>query len=330
MRVLVTGALGNIGEYTLRALLDEGHEAVAFELTSKGARKRAAQLDCRIKLVWGDITDRASVRAALEGIDAVIHLAGMVPPHVERNSELSRRVNVGGTENLIGEMERSSDAKRLVFASSIGVFGEIQDRVPPLRVDTPVTPTDEYGRQNVSCEEAIRKSSLSWTIARLGAAVPTRLLGTHYDPRAGFSISADARIEFIHPGDAGLAFCRAAACEQAIGKLLYIGGGARCQMVVNGFYNDLMDGIGIGPIPTDAFIRDSRPRFTGDWMDTEESQRLLRYQTRGLEELKADMRAGLGTLAPIVRMARPLATWFYVRSSPYLRSNREQRRAHGG
>ena len=324
MKVLLTGALGNIGEYTLRALLEEGHEVTAFELDSPPARKRAPRLDSRVKVAWGDITDLSSVRTALAGVDAVIHLAGMVPPGVARNPELARRVNVGGTRNLITLMEASVKAKRLIFASSIGVFGDVQDREPPLRADTPVSPSDDYGRHKVDCEAAIRQSRLQWTILRLGAAVPTRLIGTHYDPRAGFDISANSRIEFVHPGDAGLAFARAVSCDGAVDKVLYIGGGKDCQMITAPFYNRLMDGIGIGPIPPEVFVRADPPRFTGDWMDTEESQQLLRYQTRGLEELKTDMRKGLGVFAPIVRLLRPIVTYFYVRSSPYLKENRSQ------
>jgi nucleoside-diphosphate-sugar epimerase len=324
VKVLLTGALGNVGEYTLTALLAERHEVVAFELASAAVRKRAAKLDPRVKVLWGDITQPASIRAALEGIDAVIHLAGMVPPSVERLPALAWRVNVGGTQSLINEMQASPTAKRLIFASSMGIFGDIQNREPPLRVDTPVTPTDEYGRQKLACESAIRRSSLRWTILRLGAAVPTRLIGSHYDPRVGFDISADARIEFVHPADAGVAFARAAACEPAIGKLLYIGGGPGCQMITADFYGRLMDSLGIGPIPDAVFVRAAQPRLFGDWMDTEESQRLLHYQTRGLDELKLDMRKGLGGFAPLLRLLRPIVTWFYVRSSPYLQDNLRQ------
>jgi hypothetical protein len=83
-----------------------------------------------------------------------------------------------------------------------------------------------------------------------------------------------------------------------------------------------MRAIGIGAMPAEAFVRSRIPRFLGDWVDTEESQRLLRYQQRGLAELKADMRRDLGVLAPLVRLLRPVATWFVLRGSPYLAENR--------
>lgn len=325
MQVLVTGALGNVGSYTLDALLEEGHDVVAFDLESPRARRRASRLDPRAKLVWGDVTSPASLGAALRGVDAVVHLAAILPPRVDESPALARRVNVDGTRSLIEQMEASPTAKRLVFASSEAIFGDVQDREPPLRVETPVSPTDEYGRHKVACEQAIQQSRLRWSILRLGVAVPTRLIGAPFDLRAGFEISADARIEFIHPADAGTAFARAVACDEAIGKILYIGGGEKCRMTHLAFFDDLMDGIGIGPFPTEAFVPGAVKRFPGDWLDTEESERLLHYQKRGLGELKADLRKGLGPLAPLVRLLRPVATRFLLRSSPYLKENRRAR-----
>jgi hypothetical protein len=115
------------------------------------------------------------------------------------------------------------------------------------------------------------------------------------------------------------------ACDEAIGKILYVGGGEKCRMTHRAFFNDLMGGLGIGPFPAEAFVRTEVPRFLGDWLDTEESQRLLQYQTRGLSELQADMRRDLGVVAPLIRMLRPVATWFLLRGSPYLEQNRRAR-----
>jgi len=57
MKVLVTGALGNIGFSTLEALLVEGHDVVAFDLESRRARQLASGFDGRVQFVWGDITN---------------------------------------------------------------------------------------------------------------------------------------------------------------------------------------------------------------------------------------------------------------------------------
>jgi nucleoside-diphosphate-sugar epimerase len=327
MKVLVTGALGNIGLPTLEALLIEGHDVVAFDLESRRARKLASGFDGRVHFVWGDITRPESLRPALEGVDAVIHLAAIIPPYSERMPDLTQRVNLEATLNLIAQMEASPTAKRLVFASSQGVFGEVQDREPPLRLDTPLAPTDVYGRQKVACEQAIRQSGLRWSILRLAAVTPIHLQAQ--DPSIMFEFSPDARFEFLHPADAGTAFARAVACEDSIRKTLYIAGGATCRMTYYDFIDALMSAIEVGPIPVDAFVRAKPPRFFGDWVDTEESQRLLQYQKRGLNEQLEDMKKEFGMLVPLIRLVRPLATWFVVRSSAYLKENRATQQAHG-
>ncbi|OBG23295.1 NAD(P)-dependent oxidoreductase [Mycobacterium sp. 852002-51057_SCH5723018] len=315
MKALVTGALGNIGLNTLEALLIDGHDVAAFDLESRRGRKLASRFDGRVRFFWGDLTRPESLRDALEGVDAVIHLAAIIPPYSERAPDLARRVNLDATRGLIAQMEESPTAKRLVFASSQGIFGDIQDREPPLRVDTPVSPTDEYGRQKVACEQAIRQSRLRWSILRLAAVTPIRLQAQ--DPSIMFEFSPDARFEFLHPADAGTAFARAVECAESIGKTLYIAGGANCRMTYYGFVTALLGAIGIGPLPIDAFVRTSPPRFFGDWVDTEESQRLLRYQQRGLNEQLADLRKEFGLLVPLIRLVRPLATWFITRSSAH-------------
>ena len=322
MKVLLTGATGNIGFATLRALLDDDHDVVAFDIDSRRARKLAAGVDGRARFVWGDITDAQAVRDALAGVDAVIHLAAIIPPYSERAPELARKVNLEATRALIAEMETSATARRLVFASSIGIFGDVQDREPPLRVDTPVSPTDEYGRQKVACEGAIRRSRLRWSILRLAAVTPIHLQAQ--DPSIMFEFSPDARFEFLHPTDAGTAFARAVADERTVGKTLYIAGGPDCRMTYYDFTNALMKTIGIGPLRTDAFVRTTPARFFGDWVDTEESQRLLRYQQRGLQDQLQDMRKDFGMLVPLLRLVRPLATWFVTRRSAYLPLNRRR------
>ena len=224
---------------------------------------------------------------------------------MDRAPDLARRINVDGTRSLIEQMESSGTANRLVFASSQGVFGDVQDREPPLRVDTSVSPTDEYGRHKVACEQAIQQSRLQWSILRLAAVTPIHLIGHAQDPGIMFEFSPEARFEFLHPADAGTAFARAVACEEAIGKILNIAGGEKCRMTYYEFCSDLMSAIGIGPLPTEAFVRTEVPRFFGDWLDTEESQRLLQYQKRGLSEQKADMRKDFGAIVPLIRLLRP-------------------------
>ena len=107
-------------------------------------------------------------------------------------------------------------------------------------------------------------------------------------------------------------------------KSLNIAGGESCRMTYYDFVNALMGAMGIGPLPIDAFVRQRPARYFGDWADTAESQELLQYQQRGLDSQLEDMRKDFGAKRHLVRLVRPLATWFVVRSSAYLKENRRR------
>jgi UDP-glucuronate 4-epimerase len=125
----VTGALGAIGVWTLRSLLDRGHEVVAMDLGTEGHRLRIAlepeQLGALVRIA-GDITDLETVERALDEheITAVVHLAALQVPFVRADPVLGARVNVVGTTNVLEAVRRRRERIRsLVYASSIAVFG---------------------------------------------------------------------------------------------------------------------------------------------------------------------------------------------------------------
>ena len=74
--------------------------------------------------------------------------------------------------------------------------------------------------------------------------------------------------------------------------------------------------MGVGSLPAEAF---ATAQFATDWLDTEESQRLLRFQTRGLDDYVRDMSRLLGPRRPFVRLFRPLVRRTLLRRSPHWR-----------
>ncbi|MGI9288464.1 MAG: NAD-dependent epimerase/dehydratase family protein [Pseudomonadales bacterium] len=318
--VLVTGAFGNIGQGTISKLLDEGHTVICLDRESPETRKVANKYGKKIATVWCDICDLDNVVKAVERVDVVIHLVAIIPPLSEQNSALAERVNVEGTKTVIRAMENSPRTKRLIFASTFGVFGMVQDRTPPLLNDSQVCPTDHYGRSKVAAETAIRASSLDWSILRICAAPPLEINpGAAHHPSTLFEMSADARIEFVHPEDVSTAFCRASSCEEAIGKILFLGGGKACQMSGLEFASNIVRGNGIpGGLPTTAFKPSSVPEFYGDWVDTRESQRLLRFQNHTMKAFVQQVQINMGWKYYLVRLIAPLARRILLKSSPYL------------
>lgn len=320
-KVLLTGAFGNIGVDTLNKLLSTGHEVVCLDLESARTKAIAARYAGRISIFWGDINDTAILAQALKGVSAVIHLVGIIPPMTDTNPELAQRVNVDGTRAVIAAMAASEGVRRLIFASTFGVYGSVQEREPPLKSDDPTTPDDTYGRTKVEAEEAVKASSLDWTILRICAAPPVAVpKGGNHDIATMFEMSADARIEFVHPLDVSTAFCNAVDCDEAIGKVLFLGGGERCQLRGQEFASNMVNGNGIaGELPAAAFKPTTVPQFYGDWVDTTESQRLLQFQNNTMDDFIRHARAAMGWKYYLVRLISPLAKRAVLKHSPYLR-----------
>ena len=128
-RFLVTGALGCIGAWTVRALAEEGTPVVAFDKTTDARRLRdisTPEQYASVSVINGDITDLASVEAALDehGITHVIHLAALQVPACRANPPLGALVNVVGTVNVFEAVRNRGDRiRQLVYTGSMGMFG---------------------------------------------------------------------------------------------------------------------------------------------------------------------------------------------------------------
>src|SRR3954452_559966 len=126
-RVLITGGAGFIGSHLSDELLRCGHQVRALDNLAPqvhGDGRRPDYLDDEVELVVGDIRDRDTVRKALEGVDAVFHLAALVGVgqsmyEVERYTDVN---NTGTAVLLEALIERP--VERLIVASSMSLYGE--------------------------------------------------------------------------------------------------------------------------------------------------------------------------------------------------------------
>jgi UDP-glucose 4-epimerase len=119
MRVLVTGGSGFIGSHVVDRLQARGLEPRIFDLVPS-PHHRAGDVDT----VLGDLCDPNAVRDALQGCDAVIHLAALADvDQVTKDPALADRVNVRGTQSLL-DAARELEIGRFVYASTIWVYGD--------------------------------------------------------------------------------------------------------------------------------------------------------------------------------------------------------------
>jgi len=313
MKVLVTGAFGNIGRKTLESLLRQGHQVRCFDLETKANRRTARRFRGQIEVAWGDVCCGKDVDAAVQGREVVVHLAFIMPPASEDRPQWAWDINVGGTQNLLQSMRSLPSPPKIIFASSFTVFGETQHKPPPRTVSDPVQPIDNYTHHKVECERLIRESGLDWAILRLAVVPPLGLSG--FTPKV-FDIPPSTRVEFAHPQDVGLALANAVSCHEVWGKTLLIGSGAGSQLYYGDFIGRVMEAMGVRRLPDKAF--GSASAYT-DWLDTSESQRLLQYQQHSFEDFTQEVAASLGYVKYLIRLFAPLIRWWMLSQSPYYR-----------
>jgi nucleoside-diphosphate-sugar epimerase len=315
-RVLVTGAFGNIGRHALAALVAEGHHVRALSHHRRGDRAVARAISPAIEVVHGDVRDRAAMDAAVRGVDCVVHLAYLIPPPALEQPALAEAVNVGGTRALLEAAAHADRPPRFVFASTLDVYGLTQHLEPPRRVGDPVQGTDAYSHHKIACERMVMESTLAWSILRFADVPPIAVRSPH--PMM-FRLPLSTRIHVIHPADAGLAVARAVTRLEGAGTILNIGGGAGCTLRYGDYLGAFLDAMGVGRLPEQAF---STEPYCTDWLDTEESQRLLDYQRRTFDDVVRETAALLGVRKHFARALRPVVRAAMLRMSPHLRAPR--------
>ncbi|MFW9911330.1 MAG: NAD-dependent epimerase/dehydratase family protein [Candidatus Thorarchaeota archaeon] len=149
MKILVTGATGFIGRKLVAALVEEGHDVTAFVRPTSNK----AGLPEGIRYCEGDMLDEPSLKNAVEGQDAVIHLAAYFDFY-PTDVDLLYRVNVEGTRNLMKACVGTS-VQRFIYCSTTETIGPV--RYPPGNEDTELRPQFDYAKSKIEAECAIRE-----------------------------------------------------------------------------------------------------------------------------------------------------------------------------
>ena len=168
MRILVTGGLGGVGRPLVQRLLDHGHTVRVTDRKAEPAIDGAA-------CVAGDLTDFATIREHVRGMDAIVHLAALTHPAAGPGHEIFR-INVAGTFNVY-EAAAQEGIGRVVCASSINALGfnfgvkAFPIQYFPMDEAHPVYTTDAYSFSKQTVEEIgayyWRRDGISGTQLRL-------------------------------------------------------------------------------------------------------------------------------------------------------------------
>ena len=175
-RFLVTGALGCIGAWTVRALAREGTPVVAFDLGRDQRRLNqimTAEELAPVEFVVGDITDLPLLERTLDerGITNVVHLAALQVPFCRADPPLGPMVNVVGTVHMFEAVKRLGlRAAPVVYTSSIGMFEAADEDPTTHRLEETADghPTTHYGVYKRANEGTARVYALEDGIASIG------------------------------------------------------------------------------------------------------------------------------------------------------------------
>ena len=179
MKVVITGGAGFLGRKLASALLQRGtladrsgNQAAIEELVLFDMVEAQSTGDDRERIVTGDNSDPDQVCALLDSdTDSVFHLAAVVSAAAEEDFDLGTRVNLEGTRNVLEACRKLDAPPRVVFTSSIAVYG---GQLPIVVVDeTPLTPTTSYGTQKAMGELLVSDMSRKGFIDGRSVRLPT-------------------------------------------------------------------------------------------------------------------------------------------------------------
>lgn len=239
-RVLVTGAGGFIGSHLTERLAAAGAKTRAMVHYrgdgSLGWLERSAAQEA-IETVAGDVRDQESVRAAMEGVDIVFHLAALIAiPYSYQAPASYIRTNVEGTLHVL-QAAREARVERVVHTSTSEVYGSAQyvpiDESHPLRAQSPYA-ASKLAADHLA-ESFVHSFNLPVVIIR-----PFNTFGPRQSARAVIPtivaqcLSGEAvRLGHVHPrrdfnyvANTVEAFVKAAVCPDAVGRTINIGSGS--------------------------------------------------------------------------------------------------------
>jgi UDP-glucose 4-epimerase len=290
VKVLVTGGAGFIGSNLVRALLARGDEVRVLDNLSTGNRRNLAELAGDVEIVEGELRSYERVHNAIRGVELVFH-EGALPsvPRSVHDPLTTSAVNVEGTLNVL-LAARDEDVRRVVFASSSSVYGNVGEL--PRRENQHTDPISPYGVSKLAAERYCVAFSRVYALETVALRY-FNVFGPNQDPtsqyaavvprfiaavRAGRPVSiygdGTQSRDFTYVANVVDANLLAAAADDVSGAVLNVATGRQLSV------NDLADAV--GEVLGLSVEKEYLPQRAGDvldsWADCREAQRLLGYE----------------------------------------------------
>ena len=281
----MTGGAGSMGRLVCKCLAATGHDVTALDLAS--ANFSELEGIERVSPLTGDLGNRTELEAALRGAECVVHLASILPPVADARPDLAEAVNVTGTRNLVDVMTKVSPSARIVFSSSVSVYGKASGN-GVIAVDSPFNPDDVYSKTKAESEIIVRECGLEFVALRIsGVAIPV-----FQEPPGAWPFLKGQEIEFVHRDDAVSAIVNAVDSAAAANNVYNISGGDSWRMTGGQFVTDYFNMIEVDV--TEAAYQDTPGHFS--FYKAADGPEALRYRNNPYPEYLTQLRAEIERL----------------------------------
>ena len=281
--VLVTGGAGSMGRLVSEKLINDGHQVNIFDLPQANYEGFDTS---KTKIFKGNLND-SSIEESIIGVDTVIHLAAILPPTANINLELTEKVNVDGTRNLLSSIEKIDPNIHIIFSSSVSIYGKNLDN-STIRLDNTANPDDHYAKTKYDSEVLVERSNINHTILRIsGVSIPV-----FQEPPSEWPFLPNQKIEFIHRDDVVTSICNSVNNKEAYGQMFNISGGKSWQITGERYVKDYFEILEVEM--ENAVYQKEEGHFS--WYESSKSNKILQYQNNNYENYLAQIRQDLNNL----------------------------------
>lgn len=317
LRILLTGASGNMGSFVLKELLknNKNYELHLTALNSKEDHEKLNKYKSEENLTihWGNLTDYEYVNQCVKHSDIVLHVAALVSPAADYNPELAMKINYGSTRNIISSIEEQgrSNQVKVVF---IGTVAETGDRMPPIhwgRVGDPIKPSfyDYYAVSKVAAKRLLIESCIENWVSLRQTGIMGPAMSQVQDAIANHNCLNNV-LEYVSDRDSGrlLGNLCLKEFEETLdqsfwGHVYNIGGGESCRVEALTMSERLYRELGFTDMnhvidPKMFAIRNFHGQY---YLDSDKLEEYLEFRQDGMEYFYDSYKENLGKLVPIFR-----------------------------
>jgi nucleoside-diphosphate-sugar epimerase len=327
-RILLTGASGTLGKEVFKELLNRTnfYDVSLFLRGSRKNKKLFKQYLGKVKIFWGTLQNYEEVKKAVNEQDVVIHAAGALPDLAFKNPDIVFSTNVDGTQNVIKAMENQVNPPKLIYTSSVAVYGDRREN-PIIKLSDPLDEDtkDIYAKTKIEAERLIKESKLEYCIFRIPFVVATEVLKFRM---VMFYISLETSVEAIHSKDVGLALVNAIDSKEIWNNFFNLGGGKQCQISYRDNLDDMYEvmGFGRGFLPDEAFSKEHSHCGFFDEQETKHIQSILKFQNITLEDFYKEIKNWIGIKRYLIPLVKPILRWVILRRSEFYQSYKSNKK----